>query len=245
MHDGGEGAPLLFLHGLEGFAPEHDYVARLGRARRLIAPSHPGFGRSGLPDWLDHVGDIAHLYLALLDRLQITRFDLVGCSLGGWIAADIASTIPERLRRLALISPVGVKLGPVDRLDVPDLFAMPQEAVDRLLYAEPERMRIDPARVSDEALAIQVRNRETLALLTWEPYMHDPKLKHRLHRVTAPTLFLRGDRDGLVSAEYLAGYARLVPGAQTDVIAGAGHLPHLEQPATFAARLVSFLEARS
>src|SRR5206468_478606 len=162
LHEGGDGPPLLFLHGLEGFAPQPDYVARLARARRLVAPSHPGFGRSSLPDWLDHVADIAHLYLGLLDRLELARFDLVGCSLGGWIAAELACMIPERL-----------------------------------------------------------------------------------HRVRMPTLFLRGAADGVVSAEYLAGYAHLVPGAETDVIAGAGHLPHLEQPAAFATRLLEFLEAGS
>ena len=79
-----------------------------------------------------------------------------------------------------------------------------------------------------------MRNRETLALLVWEPYMHNPKLRHRLHRVTAPTLFLRGESDGLVSAEYLAAYARLLPNARTDTIAAAGHAPQVEQPEAFA-----------
>jgi pimeloyl-ACP methyl ester carboxylesterase len=225
--------------------PEGDFLARLAGARRLIAPSHPGFGRSGLPDWLDHVADIAHLYLALIDRLEVARCDLVGCSLGGWIAAEIASMVPERLRRLILVGPVGVKLGPVDRLDIPDLFALPPEAIDRLLYADPSRMQVEPAALSDEALRITVRNRETLALLTWEPYMHDPKLRHRLHRVGVPTLLLRGAADGVVSAEYLAGYARLIPGAVSDSIAAAGHLPHLEQPAAFADRVLRFLGAKA
>ncbi|MFZ0016141.1 MAG: alpha/beta fold hydrolase, partial [Acetobacteraceae bacterium] len=85
-------------------------------------------------------------------------------------------------------------------------------------------------------------NRETLALLAWEPYMHNPKLPHRLHRVTAPTLFLRGESDGLVSAEYLAAYARLLPNARTATIAAAGHAPHAEQPDAFANTVLTFLE---
>ncbi len=88
-----------------------------------------------------------------------------------------------------------------------------------------------------------VRNRETLALIAWEPYMHNPKLKHRLHRVTAPALFLRGDSDGLVSDAYLQAYARLLPNARTATIADAGHAPQLEQPQAFAAAALDFLDA--
>ena len=114
---------------------------------------------------------------------------------------------------------------------------------EKLLFHDPDRMTMDPTRLTDEQLAIMVRNRETLALLAWEPYMHNPKLPHRLHRVTAPTLFLRGESDGLVSAEYLAAYARLLPNARTETIAAAGHAPHIEQPDAFARTVLQFLDA--
>ena len=102
-------------------------------------------------------------------------------------------------------------------------------------------MQVDPSRLSDEELAIKVRNRETTALLVWEPYMHNPKLRHRLHRITAPTLFVRGESDGLVSAEYVTAYARLLPNARIATIAAAGHSPHIEQPAAFARVVLEFL----
>jgi pimeloyl-ACP methyl ester carboxylesterase len=86
MSDTGAGAPMLFLHGLDGFDPAHRYATNLSRQARLIAPSHPGFGRSGLPDWITEVDDIAYIYLELLDHLRLTSVDLVGCSIGGWIA---------------------------------------------------------------------------------------------------------------------------------------------------------------
>jgi pimeloyl-ACP methyl ester carboxylesterase len=100
----------------------------------------------------------------------------------------------------------------------------------------------DPASLSDDELTIVVRNRETLALIAWEPYMHNPKLKHRLHRVTAPALFLRGDSDGLISDEYIRAYARLLPKVQVATIGDAGHVPHLEQPEKFAAAALAFLD---
>ena len=243
LFEAGNGPPILFLHGAQGFAPEHPYVIPLSARHRLIAPSHPGFGNSSLPEWIDAVDDIAYIHLELLERLGVDQLDVIGCSIGGWVAAELATKVPRAVRRLVLVGPVGVKTGPVDRLDIPDIFALPQSTLEKLLFHDPERMRMDPARLTDEQLAIAVRNRETLALLAWEPYMHNPKLPHRLHRVTSPTLFLRGESDGLVSAEYLAAYARLLPNARAATIAAAGHAPHAEQPEAFVKTVLAFLEA--
>jgi pimeloyl-ACP methyl ester carboxylesterase len=241
LFDGGAGAPLLFLHGGEGFDQQQPFVSRLSAQRRLIAPSHPGFGTSGLPDWLDSVDDIAHLYLELLDALKLDKVDIVGCSIGGWIAAEIATKVPERIRRLVMAGPVGVKVGTPERLDIPDIFAMPQAEVDKLLYHDPARMTPDQSKMSDAQLTAMFRNREALALLVWEPWMHNPKLRRRLHRVANLALFIRGASDGLVSGGYLQAYARLLPNARTQTIAAAGHMPHLEQPEAFASAVLGFL----
>lgn len=241
LWEGGDGPPLLFLHGAGGFRAEDPFVALLSRHRRVIAPSHPGFGDSALPDWLDRPDDIALLYLELLARLGLPQVDAIGCSLGGWIAAELASMVPERFRRLVLLGPVGVKLGGRDTLDIPDIFAMPAAQVETLLYHDPDRHRPDLAALSDAQLATMLRNRETTALLVWEPYMHNPKLRHRLHRITCATQFLRGESDGLVSAAYLEGYARLLPNAHTATINAAGHVPQLEQPAAFVDAVLAFL----
>ncbi len=122
----GRGRPILFLHGGGGFNERQPFVAPLSEKRRLVVPSHPGFGKSSLPDWLDSVDDIAHLYLELMDVLKFDRVDLVGCSIGGWIAAEMATKAPERFSRIVLVGPVGIKVGPPDKLDIPDIFAMPQ-----------------------------------------------------------------------------------------------------------------------
>lgn len=242
LFEGGEGTPLLFLHSGQGFAPTHPYVDALVKQRRLIAPSHPGFGKSSLPDWIDSVDDIAHIYLELMDRLKLSRVNVVACSIGGWIAAEIATKTPERIGKLVLVGPVGVKVGPVDKLDVPDIFAMPMEKVNKLLFHDPAKFQMDPAKLSDEQLGIMVRNRETLALLAWEPYMHNPKLPHRLQRVKSPTLFIRGESDGVVSAAYVAGYAKLIAGAEILTIPKAGHGPQVEQPEAFTAAVLGFLK---
>jgi pimeloyl-ACP methyl ester carboxylesterase len=241
--DIGKGAPLFFLHGGGGFDPGQPFVPRLSEKHRLIAPSHPGFGASSLPDWLDSVDDIAHVYLEMLDKLGVEQADFVGCSIGGWIAAEMATKAPQRVRRLVMVSPVGVKLGPSDKLDIPDIFAMPQADVQKLMHHDPARMASDPSKMTDGQLSVMFRNRETLALLVWEPWMHNPKLRRRLHRVTAPALFIRGESDGLVSKDYLEGYAALLPNARTMTIAAAGHVPQLEQPEAFASAVLGFIGA--
>ena len=241
LHQSGDGPPLLFLHGAGGFRATDPFLDLLGRHRTVIAPSHPGFGASSLPDWIDRPDDIAHIYLELLDRLGHAQLDLIACSLGGWIGAELASMVPQRFRRIVFVGPVGVKLGDRDTLDIPDIFAMPAAAVEKLLYHDPDRHRPDIAALSDDQLRVMLRNRETTALLTWEPFMHNPKLQHRLHRITMPTLFLRGESDGLISASYLEGYARLLPNARTTTIAAAGHVPQTEQPAAFVDAVLTHL----
>jgi len=238
----GQGAPLLWLHGGAGIGVDMPFLDLLAKQRRVVAPSHPGFGKSSLPDWIDSVDDIAHVYLELMDRAGLTRTDVIGFSVGGWIAAELATKVPERINRLVLIAPVGVKTGSADKLDVPDVFAMSREKLDRLRFHDPAKNPADLATMPDAELHIVARNNETLALLTWEPYMHNPKLRHRLHRVNVPTLFLRGASDGIVSADYMARYAALFPQARIETIPEAGHLPQVEQPAATAAMIAQFLQ---
>ncbi len=241
VHEDGAGAPLLFLHPGSGFRATDAYVSMLAKGRRLIAPSHPGFGSSSLPGWIDNVDDIAHIYLELMDRLGLAKVDIIGCSIGGWIAAEMLTKAPERFGKVVLVGPVGVKTGPYDKLDIPDIFVLPPPEVAKLMFHDPAKMAPDLTKLSDAELSVQVRNRETLALLVWEPYMHNPKLPHRLQRVASPTLFVRGASDGVVSAAYLENYAKLVKGATTATIAAAGHAPHVEQPDAFAKLVLDFL----
>jgi pimeloyl-ACP methyl ester carboxylesterase len=242
LFEAGQGSPILFIHGAGGFAERQPFVAPLSAKHRLIAPSHPGFGKSSLPDWIDSIDDIAHIYLELMDALGLDKTDIVGCSIGGWIAAEMATKAPERVRKLVMVGPVGVKVGSPDKLDIPDIFAMPQADVNKLVYHDPSKAP-DIAKMPEDELAIMFRNRETTALLVWEPWMHNPKLKHRLHRVKAPALFVRGVSDGLVSADYLKAYAALLPNARTLTVPAAGHAPHLEQPDAFASAVLEFLGA--
>ena len=239
----GTGEPLLYLHGGGGLGADGGFLDLIARERRVISPAHPGFGKSALPDWIDSVDDIAHIHLELMDRLGLAKVDMMGCSVGGWIANEMATKVPERIRRLALVAPVGVKTGPPDKLDIPDIFTLPPQELQRIMFHNPAEFTPDFASMSDEALLTIARNRETLALIVWEPYMHNPKLPHRLQRLNMPVLFARGASDGLVSGAYIERYAAFVKGARIVTIADAGHAPQLEQPAALAKAVLDFFKS--
>lgn len=236
----GSGRPLLLLHGAAGLDHRADFLPLLARHFEVIAPSHPGFGRTALPDRFDSVDDLAYLYLDLADALDLRQAILVGCSLGGWIAAEIAVRSTARFAKLVLAAPIGIKVGNRESRDIPDIFATSPDEVIRLAFHDPAKGAIDFASLTDEELQIIVRNRESLALYTWEPYMHNPKLRYHLDRIRIPTLILRGASDGLVSQGYAEAYAALIPGARLELISEAGHATEIEKPREFAERVAAF-----
>jgi pimeloyl-ACP methyl ester carboxylesterase len=242
-HEGGEGSSLLYLHAGGGFRPMHQAMPHLARRHRIIAPSHPGFGRSSLPSWINSVDDFAHIYLELMQRLNLQDTILVGASIGGWVAAELATKNTSRLSHLVLIGPSGIKVGSRDTLDIPDIFAMTPAEFEKRLFRDPEKFHPNFTKMNDDDLAVVARNRQTMALIAWEPYLHNPKLKHRLQMIDVPTMVVRGEHDGLISKKYAKAYADLIPGASFMQIAEAGHAPDVEQAETFANTLSNWMES--
>jgi pimeloyl-ACP methyl ester carboxylesterase len=243
--DRGHGRPILFLHphlGLEPCAPVLDLLADGGR---LIAPSHPGFGHSERPAGITTVDDLAYFYLDLMDELDLRDTLVIGVSLGAWIAAAIAVKSTSRMARLVLANPVGIKVGDRETRDILDIFAMVEgEFLDKA-FADPAAGKRDYRAMTDDEVTMAARDREATALYTWSPYMHDPKLKGRLHRIRIPTLVLWGTADRLVGEAYGRTFCAAVPGAAFETLAGAGHFPHIEQPNAFAARALAFAKANA
>ena len=236
----GRGRPVLFLHPHIGFWGAEPFIAGMAKHAEVIAPAHPGFGRSALGNGMTTVDDLSYFYLDLLEQLDLRDVVLVGASLGGWIAAEIASKSCERLARLVMIGAVGVKLGARDRTDVVDIFATPRSKWEEVSFHDPEHGRRDYAVLPDDELKAMARNREATALFAWNPYMYDPKLLGRLHRIRVPALFLWGAADRFAPAGYGRGYCAAVPGATFEEVANAGHFPHIEQPEATASRIAEF-----
>src|SRR5882757_2247840 len=210
--DRGSGRPILFLHPHIGLDPSAPVLAMLAEGGRLIAPSHPGFGHSDRPAGITTVDDLAYFYLDLMDALDLRDALVVGVSLGAWIAAAIAVKSTARMSRLVLGNPVGIKVGNRETRDILDIFAMLEPEFLEKAFADPAAGKRDYRAMTDDAVTVAARNRETAALYTWSPYMHDPKLKGRLHRIGIPTLVLWGAADGLVGEAYGRAFCAAVPG---------------------------------
>lgn len=236
----GQGRPLLFLHpgiGIDAAAP---VLARLAQSARVIAPSHPGFGRSELPRAMTTVDDLAYFYLDVMEALDLRGATLVGVSFGGWIAAEIAVKTTERLSHLVLADALGIKVGGRESRDIADIFAMTEAQFIEHAYHDPAAAKRNYAEMPEADVLAVARNRESLARFGWSPYMHDPKLPGRLHRIRIPTLVLCGASDRIAAPDYGRAYAAAIPGARFEPIEGAGHFPHLEQPDAFARRVLAF-----
>ena len=239
LSEAGKGRQILVLHGIEKLEAEPPLVDLLARRARVIAPSHPGFGRSPLPDWIDSIDDLAYLYLDLLDGLDLREVVLVGLSMGGWIAAEMAVKCAARLSHLVLVSPLGLKTGDRETRDIPDIFALSPDEVSRLVWHD-RALAPDLGTMSEEAAEQLLKHQEAAALYLWEPYMHDPKLGRRLHRVKIPTLVLRGTHDGLVSERIARAYSAGIPGARYEAVADAGHAADYEKPRLLADHILRF-----
>jgi pimeloyl-ACP methyl ester carboxylesterase len=237
----GAGRPLLLLPGEDVLEPGAPFAAELAKKFTLIIPSPPGFGRSSRPPWVTSVDDISYLYLSLLERLDLREVAVLGCSLGGWIAAEMAVKDQSRLSRLALAAPYGIKLGGPAARDIADIWSLSPRQVAALKWHDPAKGERDLSAASDDDLGIIARNRESFARFCWEPYMHNPKLAHRLGRIRVPTLLLWGDKDGIVGTDYAKGFSTLIAGAELAIIPEAGHYPQLERPEPFLRRLGAFL----
>jgi pimeloyl-ACP methyl ester carboxylesterase len=236
---GGDGPPLLFLHGARGGGVWPPFLQRLSRRFEVIAPEHPGFGRSDTPDWFDNVHDLAYFYLSFLQALGLRAAHVVGSSLGGWIAAEVAVRSTERMASLTLIGASGIHMKGVSR---PDTFLWtPEEAVRNLFHYPALAERALAQQPEDAELDRQLKNRFATARITWSPRGHDPHLEKWLHRIDVPTLVVWGREDRYLPVDYATRWGERIPGAEVSVIEDCGHLPQIEKPDTFCDRLETFL----
>jgi pimeloyl-ACP methyl ester carboxylesterase len=235
----GHGAPTLHLHGAGLTRMWLPYHELLSRSVDLIAPEHPGFGETEMPEWLDGFDDLVIHYDSLLDALELERVHLVGYSLGGWIAAEIAVFHPRRLESLTLVTPIGLR---IPGKPVGDVFAMDPETLFMTMFNDPTNApQILPDIESLDEIEHQFGEMATLARLAWNPRF-DPKLERRLERVSCPTLVVRAEHDRLVPDEMAERYAELIDGARIETVPGTGHALVVEQPEKTADVISSFIQ---
>ena len=247
--DAGDGAPLLFLHGAGGVPMWEGVLPLLAREYHVFAPLLPGFGQSS---GLEHIEDQLDLVLHCFDvteALDLQRPYVVGESMGGWIAAEMAALRPREIGRLALAAPVGLWR---DEAPVPDMFGMmPHELVPYLLRDQSgpaaQAMQAVTNLFSDkddrtqeqvEFLISLVRGFRTAAKFLFA--IPENGLEKRLPRIKAPTLVVWGTHDCFVDPLYARLFAEKIPGARVHMIENAGHLVGLERPDPYAEAVARF-----
>jgi pimeloyl-ACP methyl ester carboxylesterase len=239
---GGQGDPLLVLHGAGGHRGWTRWLDEVSERFTVWAPSHPGFGRSGDADWMEGIDDLARFYLWFMDVAKLGRPHVLGHSIGGWMAAEMATMSAGAIGRLVLVAPAGLKPETGEILDV--FYYSPAQLLTMTVHdtkTVPEWQELYGRPPSPEEIEIATRNREMAARLTWKPYMHNPRLAHFLPRVSNPTLIVWGREDRVVPVECGEQYRRGLPNSTLTMLERCGHLPPIEQPDVFARLVLDFL----
>ena len=241
MLRGGSGPPLIVLHGASGHIGWLPFLERLSQRFDVLAPEHPGFGTSDDPPWLDRPSDLAWFYLDMIDALKIAGVHLIGTSLGGWIAAELAIRNTSQLASLTLVGAVGIT---ANGAAIDDVFRMSAEENARRFYCDQDRARRRLEQLAAADPRVLVRNRSTVVRLAY-PHFVNPVLAKWLHRVNIPTLLIWGEHDGLVPPQFGKAYQQHIAHASLVVIPKAGHAPFEEQPDAFLAAWDDFLKRAS
>jgi pimeloyl-ACP methyl ester carboxylesterase len=242
---GGTGQPLLLLHDEMGHPGWLQYHAALAQHYTLHIPSHPGCGQSDHLDWVMHIRDLAFWYLDALDELGLGPVPVLGNSLGGWLAAEMAAMCPQQFTRLVLVGAMGVR-PPVG--EIRDMFLVVSREYLRASFVDPantaEAQQLFGSDPTPEQAETWESARELASLVGWRPYMHDPALPHILRRLRKlPTLIVWGRQDAIVPVSAGEAYHQAIPGSRLVVLDGCGHRPEIEQANEFVRVVREFLQA--
>ena len=242
--EGGSGTPLVFFHSAGGLLPDNPFLERLAQGYQVFAPAWPGYGDSTGEELLEDMLDFALHGWDLVDALGLRRPHIVGHSMGGMIAAEMACLAPRDVGKLVLAAPAGLWL---DEHPIPDIFALLPFQLAEVLFHDPQRgqaLLTGGADLSDmEALKefyIASQRRLGMAGKILFP-IPNRRLSKRLYRLDAETLLVWGASDRLIVPAYATRWQAQIPKARIETIEGAGHMLPYEQPEAFTKAVQAFL----
>ncbi|RSM81986.1 alpha/beta hydrolase [Kibdelosporangium aridum] len=239
LTDQGAGHPVLLLHGGAGPASVSGFAERLASDEtRVLVPTHPGFGGTPRHESLTTIRAIADVYIGLLDDLDLREVTVIGNSIGGWIAAEMAVARSPRIAGVILVDAVGIQ---VPGHPIADFFSLTLPQVAELSYHDPARFAVDQAALPAAAKQEMAGNRATLSVYAGDPAMADPTLRARLAGITVPALVVWGDSDRIATPDYGRAYAKAIPTAKFLLLTKTGHLPQLENPDELEKAIHDFL----
>ena len=239
---GGKGKPLLLLHGELGWPGWTPWNSALAKERTLIAPIHPGFGKTAMADWISSIRDLAGFYQRYVREQKLGPVDVLGHSLGGWIAAEMAAANSAQFSKMILVAPVGVR---PPQGEIMDMFTVTARVYLTRGAADPQSpdfTKLFGGEQTPEQYEAWEEARAETARLAWEPYMFNPSLPQLLEGIDGlPTLLLWGKQDPTVPLSAAEVYQRSIKGSKVVTIDNCGHYPGAEQPAEFLKQVRAFL----
>ena len=243
LRRGGSGEPMLFLHGASGVAGWIPTFQALSDSYDLMVPDHPSYGLSDQPDWLDDMNDLAMFYLDFLDEMDLNDVHLVGNSLGGWLALEIAVRNSTRIKSLTLVGAAGIR---IKGKPIADIFMMDPEDLTRAIFVDQSFAdTILGMKLTEDQVDVQLRNRVSTARLGWQPRLFNPALRKWLHRIKMPTHVIWGDSDRIIDPAYAVEFGNVINGAEVTIIEKAGHLPHIEKAGPFVDAVNGFISKKA
>ena len=240
---GGTGEPLLILHDEMGHPGWLRFHEALAQHNTLYMPSHPGFGESERLDWIMNMRDMAGWYLEAVDDLGLGQVNVVGFSLGGWLAAEMATMCPQQFKRLVLVGAPGIR-PPVG--EIFDMFLVVAKEFITAGYLDPasvqEYRQVCPDDPTPEQVEAWEAAREEACRLSWRPYMYYPAMPHLLRRLKSlPTLIVWGKQDAIVPLSVGEVYRDSIAGSRLAVLDNCGHHPEIEKSDEFVRLVQGFL----
>jgi pimeloyl-ACP methyl ester carboxylesterase len=244
VYEGGrpDAEPLLFLHGSNGLMVD-PYLDGLAERYRVVAPVHPGFGDSTGLEHIDDIIDLAIYYHDFMDEMGMESAHVVGFSLGGMLAAEVAALDPSRVRKLVLCDPIGLWR---DDAPVLDFFSADAAAIQQAVWFDPTSELVlsrmpdrDNVEAIMAAMFTQMQSLAAAAKFQWP--LPDKGLKKRIHRIAAHTLIMWGEKDGLVPPVYAEEFRSRIRDARVVIMQRAAHMIMIEQQDEWVRLVAEFL----
>ena len=243
LRRGGDGPPLLVIHGEHGVPGWLDAYQSLAETYDVIVPSLPGYGRTTRPDWIMGVHDLAAWVTWFARDINIaTPVNVIGCSLGGWVATEIATIAPQFLRKMVIVGAMGLKPRAGEIFDyvlefgktgLERAFHRPGQSAEFAKYYGREWTPAESELVE--------RHREMMCRIAWKPYMHSLTLPHLLPSIQTPTLIVWGREDAITPLQCGQLYRDGIASSRLAIIDNCGHMPEMEEPREFATLVHDFL----
>jgi pimeloyl-ACP methyl ester carboxylesterase len=239
---GGTGpTSLVFLHGAGGNSGWQSYHDQLAQLYTVYVPSQAGFNGTERPDWVYTITDMAHFNLQLISALNLQDYILMGSSMGGWIASEMASMDDSKLKSLILIDAAGIR---PETGEIAEIFMCSAQTRLKQRFYDPKQVENYENYTRDltpEEIFTEHSNREMASRLCWKPYLHNWSLPFYLKKISIPTLIIWGDNDAIIPVECGTLFQKSIAGSKLEIIKNCGHSPAIEKPVEFMTAVNNFL----